>query len=293
MRPLSPVVAGLFLLLAACTPTATPPTSASSPSASAAPAPSASASPSAPVTVPSAPATDGAPAQVYFVVDTDRGPRLARETRLVDRRAPARGALEAMIAGPQDPDYVTEWPAGTRILGISHHPGLITVDLSGEARAANVGAAYEGAMVAQLIWTVTGVLDPGASVSVHIEGQPAGDAWGHILWDKPVQRGDPLDIRLLVAIDSLVEGATVTSPVTISGEANVFEAHLDWQVRTLVGDVVQKGYTNTAEGQRFAPWSLTLDLPPGAYVFEAIDNDLSGGAEGYTPDQDTRSFTVR
>lgn len=278
------LLTALLLLLAGCVPTPPTPTPSPTPTASATATPSATPSPTA---------TPG-PARVfvYFVVDATRGPRLAREQRLVDPSTPAKGALEAMIAGPTDPDYLSAWPRGTRILGISHRDHVITVDLSGEARAANVGAAFEGAMVDQLIWTVTGVLEPTASVMVNIEGHPAGDTWGHMVWDKPVPRGDPLDKRLLVGIDSLAENDTVTSPVRVTGEANVFEANLQWDVLRMDGHTMASGHTMTAEGQTFAPWELVLTLPAGTYMLEVFEDDPSGGDSQRPPDRDSRMFTV-
>lgn len=293
MRRLSALVILMSVLLGGSACASPGPTATAAPS-SATPSPTASGSPGVtPSASPSATATlQGTTALVYFVVDTSRGPRLVREPRVVDQATPARGALEAMIAGPQDPDYASSWPKGTRILGISHRDGVITVDLSGEARDANVGAAFEGAMVDQLIWTVTGVLEPTASVMLNIEGRPAGEAWGHMVWDRPVKRGEPMDKRLLVGIDSLPEGATVSSPVTVGGEANVFEATLLWQVLNAAGQTVASGHTSTTEGQVFAPWQLTLTLTPGSYVLEVFETDPSGGLSDRGPDRDSRRFTV-
>ncbi|HHU38556.1 MAG TPA: hypothetical protein GXZ45_04640 [Propionibacterium sp.] len=84
----------------------------------------------------------------------------------------------------------------------------------------------------------------------------------------------------------------MTSPVRLSGEANVFEATLPWIVMTMDGATVQEGFVNTREGQTFAPWELTLTLPPGSYVLEVYESDPSGGLSGRPPDRDSRNFTV-
>ncbi len=291
-----PVILTLVVLLAGCAPAvepgrtespgASPPTSAR-PSSAVTTASSAAPTASAPdpVVTPTPAAHTGL---VYFVVDTTRGLRLAREPR--SGATDAKGAIEAMIAGPTDPDYVSSWPKDTRVLAVDETAGVITVDLSGEARGANVGAAAEAALVQQLVWTVTEAADPTASVLATIEGEPA--SWGHLSWDEPIGRDEPLDVRLLVGINSPGEWETVTSPVRLSGEANVFEATLPWIVMTMDGATVQEGFVNTREGQTFAPWELTLTLPPGSYVLEVYESDPSGGLSGRPPDRDSRNFTV-
>lgn len=282
----SPLLVFAALLVTACTPgtpppttvTPTPPAPATSPAA-----PTASQTPRTPE------GTPGAWVTVYFP-GRDSG-RLAREPRQVDRATPARGALEAMLAGPVDPDYASLWNPATRVLGISHRDHLITLDLSREASEVSTGSAGEALMVEQLIWTVTEVLEPTASVLVTIEGRPA--TWGHLQWDRPRTRADALNTRLLVSIDSLPDGAVVGSPLRVTGEANVFEATLLWQVRDAHGAVVQNGFTNTSEGQTFAAWSLTLTLPPGRYTLEVAESDPSGSEGSRKPHRDTRFFTVR
>ena len=291
-----PVILTLVVLLAGCAPAvepgrtespgASPPTSAR-PSSAVTTASSAAPTASAPdpVVTPTPAAHTGL---VYFVVDTTRGFRLAREPRA--GASDTRSAVESMIAGPVDPDYVSSWAKDTRVLAVDETAGVITVDLSGEARGANVGAAAEAALVQQLVWTVTEAADPTASVLATIEGEPA--SWGHLSWDEPIGRDEPLDVRLLVGINSPGEWETVTSPVRLSGEANVFEATLPWIVMTMDGATVQEGFVNTREGQTFAPWELTLTLPPGSYVLEVYESDPSGGLSGRPPDRDSRNFTV-
>lgn len=285
-RPLAALAAAL--LLAGCAPAVTPTATPSAPTSTTPMVSTASASPSESATPTQTPA--GTRALVYFMVDTSRGPRLVREPRIVDRATPARGALEAMIAGPVDPDYASPLPKETRVVGINHRDHLITVELSAEAQGANVGSAFEAALVQQIIWTVTEALEPTASVLVTIGGQPA--SWGHLQWDEPLKRGEPMDTRLLVGIDSLADGATVTSPLRVAGEANVFEATLLWRVLRADGSVAANGYTSTTEGQVFAPWELTLTLPTGAYTLEVSETDPSGGEGSRTPDVDTRAFTI-
>ena len=97
-------------------------------------------------------------------------------------------------------------------------------------------------------------------------------------------------MRVLVGIDDPAEGATLRSPVRVSGEAAVFEATLLWEVRR-DDAVVRSGFTSTAEGQRFAPYAFSLDLPPGDYEIRVAEDDPSDGA-GRPAMTDSRRVTV-
>jgi hypothetical protein len=246
---------------------------------------------------PSATVTTSAPpvarqAAVYFVTDTRTGFRLTREWRDLTGSDVAKAAVEAMIAGPLDPDYATTWNKGTRVLSVNREAGVIVVDLSREARTANAGSEVAARMVQQLVYTVTEAIDRSASVRLLIEGEPAGELWGVLEWTAPVRRERPVDVRMLVQIESPGEGATVQSPVKVVGDAAAFEANVPWRVVDESGAVVKEGTAMTSAGQRFAPYSFSVDLPPGDYVVSVSEDDPSGG-EGGTPMQDTKSVTVQ
>lgn len=291
-------VAALVLVLTACTDVdpGTDPTTSASPTGGA----TATAGPTGePTTEPGAepttePATEPAGTEevpVYFVVDTRNGIRLARELREVVGD-PLVGAVETMVAGPQDPDYTTTWDPATEVLGVEDDDGTLVADLSTEARTANVGSEGAAMMVQQLVHTVTGAAGAeDADVLLLIDGEPAGELWGTLVWDEPVAAEDPLDVRQLVQIDRPAEGAAVTSPLTVSGEAAVFEANLPWRVLDDAGTEVEAGFTMTSEGQTFAPFSFTVELDPGTYTVEITEDDPSGGAGG-EPTVDTRTVTV-
>lgn len=274
--------AAVILLAAGCTSggggTATPTPDATTASPSATESPTETAAP-------------GAATLVYYVVDTRAGLRLAREPRVLDPGDPGRAAVQAMIAGPEDPDYSTTWNADTEVLSVSREDEAITVDLSEDARTADVGSEGAALMIQQLVWTVTEATDESATVKLLIEGEPAGELWGAVVWDGPVGREDPLDVRMLLQIDNLAEGAEVSSPVTVSGEAAAFEANVPWRVLDVAGAEVAAGFTMTSEGQTFAPYSFTVELEPGTYTVVIEEDDPSGGAGG-TPMSDGRLITV-
>lgn len=239
------------------------------------------------------PQPDMAEAYVYYVVDTRSGLRLSREIH--DVPAGLGGpteAIEAMIAGPQDPDYTTTWNPATEVRSATAEGGVISVDLSAEARTANVGSGGAALMVSQLVWTATEAFGmPDAAVQLTIDGAPAGELWGVLTWEEPIGRAAPEEVRTFVQIDTPREGAEVTSPVTITGDAAAFEANVPWRVLDDGGAEVASGFTMTTEGMRHAPFSFQVDLEPGSYTVEISEDDPSDG-EGGTPGTDTRTITV-
>lgn len=205
---------------------------------------------------------------------------------------PGREAVEAMIAGADDPDYASPWSRATRVLGVTRSGNTITVDLSKEARTANVGSQGAAMMIQQLVYTVTEAVDPDASVQLLVEGRSPGDLWGAVRWDKRVSRQDPLDVRVFVQIDSPREGTTTSSPLVVKGDAAAFEANVPWRILDANGTEVKTGATMTAEGMTFSPYSFKVRLKPGTYTVEVVEDDPSGG-EGGKPMTDTRTVTVR
>lgn len=243
---------------------------------------------------PTPPAEAGG-ATAWFVVDTRAGLRLARDDRTGETGGEdgVRAAVESMIAGPADPDYSTSWNPATEVLSVDIADGVITVDLSEDARTANVGSPGAALMIQQLVWTATeGAETPDSAVDLLIEGEPAGELWGAVTWEGPVAREDPMDVRTLVQLERPFEGEVVPAgTVTISGDAAAFEANVPWRILDAEGAEVETGFTMTSEGQTFAPFSFEVELPAGEYVVEISEDDPSDGAAG-TPMTDTRSFTV-
>lgn len=272
-------------------------TTASDEQTTPAPASSDQTSPTAPdPTVTSTVTTSAVPTaqtHVYYAIDTRNGFRLAREFRDVPAGADGpKAAIEAMISGPEDPDYSTTWNPKTTVLGVGKKGDVITVDLSGDARTANAGSAGAALMVQQLVWTATDAFAaPDATVSLTIDGAVAGELWGVLVWDAPVRREAPENVRMLVQIDTPRQGAQVRSPVTVTGDAAAFEANVPWRVLDSTGAAVDSGATMTGEGMTFAPFAFEVDLPPGTYTVEISEDDPSGGAAG-TPSVDTKSITV-
>jgi Immunoglobulin-like domain of bacterial spore germination/Sporulation and spore germination len=250
------------------------PSAAPLPAPSAAPLPAPSAAPlpapsAVPGPVPSAGAERAVP--VYYVAQTAAGPRLQREFHRVAGDDPPSAAVREMLAAPtgSDPDYRNPWPAGTALRApVTRAGGTITVELSNPAPS-DLAAQ-------QVVFTVQGAL--GSSDPVRLNGTV-------------VRRGDPYALRNLVQIDAPIEGATSASPLVVTGEAAVFEAVLHWEVLR-GGTGIRTGVAGTAEGQVFAPFRFTLDLPAGTYTVKISEDDPSAGA-GRPVTSDDRTVTIR
>lgn len=233
---------------------------------------------------PSPTATQSSPAvrsvDVYYVVDTRTGFRLARERKTVSVKRAVESAVRAMFRPADDPDYSTTWNSATKVRNVSRTGGVVTVDVSGDARRANVGSEGAALMIQQLVYTATSATNDRDRVRLTIDGQPAGELWGVVSWDEPVGRANPLDVRQLVQIDAPGEREVVTSPVIVEGDAAVFEANLPWQVLDEARHVVAHGNATTSEGQRFASFRFEVRLRPGTYSIEITEDDPSGGVAG-------------
>lgn len=146
-------------------------------------------------------------------------------------------------------------------------------------------------MVQQLVHTATDAVDRDAGVVLLIEGEPAGELWGAVTWDAPARRAKALDVRLLVQIDTPREGGVSGSPVTVTGQAAAFEATVPWRVLDAAGDEVASGATTARRAMRMSAYSFEVELEPGTYTIEVIEDDPSGG-EGGDPMSDSRTFLV-
>jgi hypothetical protein len=227
-----------------------------------------------PTAAPSTPEPERA-LPVYYVAETAAGPRLQREFHRLPAADPATAAVREMLAHPTgtDPDYRNPWPAGTALRGpVTRTAEAITVDLT---------AAPPSELAAQqLVFTVQGALGETTPVQLRKDGVPG----------PLIPRGDPYALRSLVQIDAPADGTSTGSPVTVTGEAAVFEATLHWTVLS-GGRTLRTGVTSTAEGQTFAPFRFSLDLPPGHYTVRISEDDPSDGA-GRPVLTDDRTVTV-
>jgi hypothetical protein len=189
---------------------------------------------------------------VYYLKSGDDDIYLVREVHQVEKTSEvAQAALNELIKGePLTPDAFRVLPEDTRILGINIDNGLATVDFSSEVLRANVGSSGEGLGIASIVNTLT-EFPTIQEVSFMVDGQVenAMDWWGHVgLYEQPFQRDLSNVFEPAIWVTSPVKDQVITSPVTIRGNARVFEATVSFRLKDAAGNVLAEGFTTAAEG---------------------------------------------
>lgn len=224
-------------------------------------------------------------AGIYYAADVlGYGPRLYREFATVATCAdPITESVDHMLHEPPvDADYTSLWEPDTQVLSVSVSGDTAEVDLTDFP---SLGAAFEGAAVQQLVWTVTAA-DPSVSnVRILVDGQVPDS--GHYDWSDPIPRANSLQTLANVWILSPTQGATVISPVQVRVYGTGYEGNVP--IRVLQGGTeVASAFLTTMMGG-FAEASTQFTLPPGDYTINAYND--SGRDPGLTL-WDTKDFTV-
>jgi hypothetical protein len=111
---------------------------------------------------------------------------------------------------------------------------------------------------------------------------------GHVIWSSPVSRANALQTQAFVWVLAPTQGATVTSPVTVSVLGTGFEGNVPLKVYR--GDrVVASTHVTTMMGG-FAEAKTTFTLAPGTYEVRAYNDN---GRDDSLQLWDTKAFTVR
>lgn len=241
---------------------------------------------------PTGPAIPGVAVPVYYVGDTSRGPRLFREFHPGTGGDKLIAALEqATGTAPDDPDYSSPWPAGTTLSHAEQQDDLLVVDLHGDLHDRPAGMAADQAEMAvqQLVYTAQAATQTTLPVQLLLDGQRTDTVLG-VPTSEPLARAAADDVLAQVWIIDPAEGAKVSRGFTVRGVANAFEANVQWEL--MQGDqVVKQDFTTAEECCTMAPFSFTVDAPPGDYTLVVHDSDPSGG-EGLAPWQDTKHITI-
>jgi hypothetical protein len=301
-RP-EPLPGGSESPLPSATASPTPSAEPSTPAPST-PAPTPSASPTA-----SAPTTTSAPVAlpVYYLApvgDDARVARLYREwltvpgvTRDSDDTARARAAVGlAMTATPEGTDgYLRTWD-GVDLVDLAVTDSGIAVTLSGPG-GTGFPEDTERVSVQQLVWTAQAAVGRGrlpvrfalADGSTAMFGSQPVDR----TYDRPAARDDYWRDLAPIWVTSPTRGQVLPSgPVSVTGEASVFEATVSWQLLR-EGAVLDEGFTTASVG---APGRGTYEidlgtLAPGSYAVRVFETSAEDGTR--VSAETTMPFTVR
>jgi Immunoglobulin-like domain of bacterial spore germination/Sporulation and spore germination len=159
---------------------------------------------------------------------------------------PAVGAtaIEAVLGGPnaaeRGADLSTFVTPGSELLGLSIADGVATVDLSDTFVSEETPAVAIGSL-SQIVYTITqfGSVD---GVRFEVEGTPLTNFGGYEL-DGPQRRANFEDQLPLILVESPAIGERVSSPATISGTADVFEAVVSIVILDEAGETIASTFT--------------------------------------------------
>jgi len=130
-----------------------------------------------------------------------------------------------LLSGPNDAEAAaavgTAIDPGTRLLGLTIHEGVATVNLSTAFTSVDTSAVVVGSL-SQIVYTLT-QFDSIDSVMFEVGGARLTNFGGYEL-DGAQRRASFADQLPAILVQSPGIGERVSSPVTISGSADVFEA---------------------------------------------------------------------
>jgi hypothetical protein len=199
--------------------------------------------------------------------------------------AVGKAALTQLLAGPSAAERAagvqTSVPASTDLLGLSIQDGVATVDLGG-AFDDGGGSLSERMRLAQVVYTIT-QFPTVQGVSFQLDGKAVTTFSGQgIVLDRPQTRQDFEDVLPAIVVDAPRVGQNLSSPASISGTANVFEATVSFQVLDQNGNVVGEGFTTASCGTgcrgdfvATAEYEVDHDQPGTIRVFESSAKDGS------------------
>lgn len=233
---------------------------------------------------------------IYYVGDTAAGPRLFREFHRAPVAGGSPGATEglrlALTGTPQDPDYRTAWRGVPEAEVDSASSGRVEVRFDGTPptdRPDGMSGAEASISVQQLVYTAQAQLQ--STDPVTFSG-PDGELETLLGVDVAggVARGAADEVLSPISVDGPVEGAEVSSPFSVEGQAATFEGNVQWRLER-EGEVVKQGFTTAEECCTLAPYRFTVEAPPGDYTLVVTEEDVSGG-EGNGTTQDTKQIRV-
>lgn len=207
---------------------------------------------------------------VYYVKMTDKDTYLVRETHNVPYTLQtARAALEELINGtPVTKGAYRVLPSATKIKSVNIKDGLATVDFSSEVLKANVGSNGEAMGIQSIVNTLT-EFPSIKQVAFRVEGrldQRVQEWWGHVgLYNQPFHRNLDNVWEPVIWVTEPLPGTQVSSPLTVRGNARVFEATVNLRLTTEDGQKLAESCGQaTAGAPQRGDFGSTLNFTPPA-----------------------------
>ncbi|HYO61709.1 MAG TPA: Gmad2 immunoglobulin-like domain-containing protein [Actinomycetota bacterium] len=195
------------------------------------------------------PATVTQPVRLWLTLEDFTG-LTTRQAQVTPPRV-ATAAVTELLKGPTQSEISNGWgtaiPAGSQLLGIEVSGGVATVDLSGEFESGG-GSLSARMRLAQLVYTLT-EFQTVQRVKLEIDGQPATTFSSEgIVIDGPMTRGEFEDLIAPIVVETPIAGQRVSSPVRISGTANVFEATVSMRILGPDNEVIAEDFATATCG---------------------------------------------
>lgn len=230
--------------------------------------------------------------QMYYVGDTPKGFKLFSERYSFQTSGDlVTESLSRLISGraqPIDPDYTNLWGNGTSLSVFTKDGSIGVVDL--KMGKLNVGAESESRAIDQLLWTASGVDPSITEILLLVNGQRIESLAGHVDASTPIRKQNAYDVLNSLQISSLLDGAELFSPPTVSGQACTFEANVVWTLRKNGVMVKSAPTTAAAACPDRSGWQVELgELEPGNYSFTVEDFSAEDGS---LASQDNKSFSI-
>ena len=187
--------------------------------------------------------------EVWFAT-ADNGLTPVRRTEPATR-AVGRTALEALLHGPSDTEIAagagTQIPPETRLVDLSIDGGVATVNLSGEFFSGG-SAVSQFQRIGQVVATITQFRTV-RGADIELDGRPVRtfDIDGRSL-GRPWTRDDFEPLFPAIVVAAPLADDPVSSPVRISGTADVFEATVSYRILDEQGAVIASGVTTATCG---------------------------------------------
>ncbi len=220
--------------------------------------------------------------RVYFSC----GEQICASTREIPQTLEVgAAAMRALLEGPTDAEreagMVSNIPDGTTFLGLNIADGVATVDLSREYSSGG-GSLSMFMRLAQVVFTLT-QFPTVEGVDFKLDGEPIDVLGGEgIIIDRPQTRDDYESMSPAILVESPTLGQTVSSPLRITGTANVFEAVfqvniVNWDGLIIAEEMVMASSGTGTRGTFDVTVPFTVDQPGlgGLIVFAESPKDGS------------------